>query len=722
MDGEPVARCAAANEASLRLLADHMARDAARLYESDIAPDRHFLMERDLRGPLVIEGDWRTGDGVDRVYINPRLEPGDWEPELATLVIDIETRNEPPEVIAVSLVGFGPLAKNVTEEIHVVGERLDDDPPGLNLHPDEREMLCALARRIREIDPDVLTGWNVVDFDLRVLSERFEAHTLPFNLGRTRDKSWYREGRSWGGSRMMVYGRQVLDALHLVRATLRRYQDYRLGTVAQAILGRGKTMSADDDNDESAPELIERVYREDRAALCEYCLEDSRLVRDILLKEDLIHLSLRRSLLTGQPLARAWGSVAGFEFLYISALRRRGMVAPNVGVDRGTPAGAPGGLVLPAEPGLYRQVLVLDFKSLYPSIIRTFNIDPLSRARGGEDAIEAPNGSRFSREPAIVPEMLDVFFARREAAKREGNELASFTYKIVMNSFYGVMGTEACRFGSGDLAGAITTFGHAILRWTKRLFEDEGHKVIYCDTDSVFVDASMAGDLDSKEADRRGAELCRWTNELLSRHVEETWNVESRLELEFEKRYRRFLLPSVRGDAEVARAKGYAGLRVAADGSERLEIVGMEAVRRDWTDLAHDLQRLLLEQLFHDTPATEMEETIFQWVSDVRAGRKDDDLVYHKGLRKKVAKYTATAPPHVKAARMLKNPSGVIHYVMTTQGPQPLGHVSAALDYGHYIEKQIEPIVQAIAPFCNIDVGAAVRGELSLFRDIGPGG
>ncbi|NOZ21406.1 MAG: DNA polymerase II, partial [Planctomycetes bacterium] len=467
------------------------------------------------------------------------------------------------------------------------------------------------------------------------------------------------------------------------------------------------------------PEVIAKAYREDRQTFCEYCLEDSRLVQDILKAEGLIELSLRRSLLTGLPLDRAWGSVAAFEFLYMTELHKRQMVAPTVGVDQPDQVGAPGGLVMALQSGLYRNVLVFDFKSLYPSIIRTFNIDPLAHirardARKGTDVIRAPNGATFDREPGILPAMLEQFFASRDRAKADGDDLASYAYKIVMNSFYGVLATASCRFASGELAGAITQFGHYLLRWAQQLLEKKGHHVLYGDTDSLFVDAGLENRRSVKAIHAEGRKLCTWINRTLAKHVKKEFGVPSRLELEFEKVYQRLFLPPMRGTTDRARAKGYAGLRIDEQG-KALEIIGMEAVRRDWTELAHALQRDLLLRLFHDETPADLERCIVKWIRDLRAGKKDKDLVYHKALRKAVAKYTRTTPPHVKAAKLLPKPSGVIHYVMTTAGPQPVGHLSAPIDYNHYIRKQIEPIVRTIAQVCPLDVNAAIKGERSLF-------
>ena len=718
MDGEAAVRLSTGRVSILRKLSDSLKLQGVRTYEADVNHSLHYLINRTLRGAVRIGGPWRPGEGIDRVYTNPQLEPDDWEPELAVLVLDIETNIETDEVFAVSLVGTGPGEGQRLEEIHLVGEERQGDPDHLYCHADEKAFLKALTVRVREIDPDVLSGWNVVDFDLTVLERRCKMHKVEFNLGRTRDNSWYREGKIWGGSRMVVYGRQVLDALHLIRATLQRFDDYRLDTVAKSILGRGKTLEADEQA--AMPEVIARAYEEDRSAFCEYCLEDSRLVRDILQEEGLIELTLRRSLLTGLPLERAWGSVAAFDSIYIGELHRRAIVAPSVGVDRNEGGGAPGGLIIAPEAGLYRNVFVFDFKSLYPSIMRTFNIDPLSHIRGeqmrragGTDLIGAPNGAVFERQPGILPKVLERFFERREQAKEDGDALASYTYKIIMNSFYGVLATGACRFADDKLAGAITKFGHYILNWTKELLEGEGIGVLYGDTDSLFVDAGLDDDIEVERAWTRGRELCTRVNEALTRHVEEDYGVTCFLDLEFEKYYRRFLLPPMRG-GDRGRAKGYAGLRLGS-GEEFVEVVGMEAVRRDWTDMAHQLQRELLALLFRDAPPDEIEEHIFAWVSAVRRGKKDEDLIYRKSLRKSVEAYTRSTPPHVKAARLLPNPRGVIHYVVTRDGPQPVGHVSAPMDYDHYVEKQIEPIVRTIAQVYPIAAAAALKGELSLF-------
>ncbi len=716
MDGETVVRLHGPSARALNELAKRLAELRVPTFEADIPLHRQYLMGSGLRGPVVIRGRAREGRYVDTVFIDPEVGPADFEPRLRLLSFDIETTPEHDCVTGFSAVLWSNDAPASPEEVHMVAAPLPAAPPHLHCHPDEGALLQAFVECIRRRDPDLLTGWNVLDFDLPVLEKRFKAHGIPFRLGRTRDASRILPGQRFGGTTAIIHGRQVIDAMHLVRRTLTRFDDFRLETVARGILGRGKKTGPANEADQAA--RIEELRRKNPGGFAEYCLEDARLVRDILAREQLVARTIRRATLTGLPLNRAWGSVAAFEFLYIGALHEREYVAPTLDLERADTAGAPGGLVLEPRAGLYTDVLVFDFKSLYPSIIRTFNIDPLAARQARDlpdgECVFAPNGVGFARGPAILPAMIEQFWRERDRAKAAGDDLASHTYKIVMNSFYGVLGTRSCRFGDSRLAGAITSFGHLLLRWCRDRLTGMGHEVIYGDTDSLFVAARLPQNADAAEAHQLGERLRTRLNRDLDAFIQDTYRLESRLEIEFETHYSRFLLPQARGQAGKGRAKGYAGLH-RKDGKDVLDIVGMEAVRSDWTDMAHHFQENLLRLVFADAHTAEIEQFIRSWIQRLKRGELDGELVYRKRLRKRLDAYTRTTPPHVKAARLLHAPSGLIRYLITTDGPQPESDRTSPIDYVHYINKQIAPLLEAIAAVRDIDVAGAVRGEPRLF-------
>jgi DNA polymerase-2 len=274
--------------------------------------------------------------------------------------------------------------------------------------------------------------------------------------------------------------------------------------------------------------------------------------------------------------------------------------------------------------------------------------------------------------------------------------VASNAIKILMNSFYGVLGTPACRFYNPALANSITGAGREILQWSKHWFESAGFTVLYGDTDSLFV-SSHGGPADATcESGRRLA--LRLTEEL-ARYIQERWRVASRLELKFEKLYLRLFLPYARHSTRGA-SKRYAGLR-HGDAGDSVEFVGMEVVRRDWTALAKQVQREMYKRLFTDQA---VDAYLSGVVQQVRSGALDDTLVYRKNLRKGAQEYTAMTPPHVAAARKSAQPPGrMVSYVMTLAGPEPLDNRQNPIDREHYVRKQVKPVADPVLEALGLD-------------------
>ena len=145
----------------------------------------------------------------------------------------------------------------------------------------------------------------------------------------------------------------------------------------------------------------------------------------------------------------------------------------------------------------------------------------------------------------------------------------------------------------------------------------------------------------------------------------------------------------------------------------------MEAVRHDWTPLAQDLQRDVLDRVFHGAGPGEIDDLVRDLLHDLRAGRKDEKLSYRKSLRKPVEAYTKSSPPHARAAALLppEERSGLIRYLWTRDGPQPESRRTAPPDYEHYVQKQVRPIVESIAPYIGLQTENlfASGGQLGLF-------
>ncbi|MGH8220145.1 MAG: DNA-directed DNA polymerase [Steroidobacteraceae bacterium] len=721
-------------------LRDRLHAAGIETFEADVRFATRYLIDRRIRGGCEIEGEARAAADGLTIFDNPTLRPADVTVEPRVLSFDIETDAAGKRLLAISL--FAP----DVDEVLIVDGSERPMPGRATRCASELAALRAFRDRVAALDPDVLTGWNIVDFDLAAL-ERIAARLgAPLELGREPGAMRLRKPEGYFGSgQALIPGRVVLDGIDLLRGAFVRMEDYSLDTVAREVLGEGKAV-AGDARDRMA-EILHN-YRHDLPAFALYSRTDARLAYRIVEKLDLVRLAFTRSRLTGMTPDRVSASIASFDFLYLAALEPLRIVAPSVrGEDARVHAAQHGGHVLEPVTGLHSQVWVFDFKSLYPSLIRTFNIDPLSYMAGSQtparashgargdpaearrnDLIEAP-GAAFRRAPAILPRLLDELFPMREAAKRRGDGVAAHAVKILMNSFYGVLGTPACRFFNPALANAITGLGKEMLLWSKRWFEAAGFEVLYGDTDSLFV---RSGRDDPAAATEEAKRLAAALDADLTRHIESRWRVASRLELEFEKLYLKLFLARARHSTRGA-SKRYAGLLYhangpsspsspggtggtggpgAASGAPGVEFVGLEVVRRDWTALAKRVQRELYQRLFTAEP---VDTYLAEIVRRVRRGELDDELVYRKGLRKDTSDYTATTPPHVVAARKSTQPPGrSIRYVMTTAGPEPLDHIEHPLDREHYVSKQVRPVAEPILEVLGLDFDRVIGDTRQL--------
>lgn len=683
----------------LQQFRDRTAGSSTLLLESDIKAVDRFLMERFVTAPMRISGDAVPRSGYLEL-VNPRIQPTEYQPDLSYLSLDIETDGSASQVLSIAFCGQG------LERILMQGQA-EDWPTRLPItwFDNEASLLRGFLQQMAACDPDLILGWNLINFDLDYLERRCQAHGIPFTLGRGGEIAAILPPQQSGQPRVAsIPGRVALDGIDNLRAAFWSFESFALNHVAGELLGRRKLIA--DGQDKVAE--IRRQFREERPALAEYNLEDCRLVEDIFRKTDLINFVRQRATMTGLSLGRQGGSVAAFDNLYLPLLHREGVVAHDIGAFHHDQS-SPGGYVMDSRPGLYRNVLVLDFKSLYPSIIRTFQIDPLGMAFPGEDPIPGFLQAAFSRDRHILPAIIASLWNKRDSAKQHQDKALSQAIKIIMNSFYGVLGSSGCRFYDPRLASSITRRGHEIITRSRDWLESAGYPVIYGDTDSLFV--LIAEDLDEVQAKRTGQQLAVdlncWWNDTIKRE----FRLESALEIEFETHFIQFIMPTIRG-TETGSKKRYAGVIRDASGEFDLVFKGLESVRSDWTPLAQRFQRELYRRIFFNEP---YEDYISDLVQQLKRGELDQELVYRKRLRRRLEEYRRNVPPHVQAARKLDKPRRTISYLITLNGPEPVEKRTSPIDYQHYIDRQIAPVADGILHFLDDSFERITADQLTLF-------
>ncbi|TGV20934.1 DNA polymerase II [Pseudoalteromonas sp. MEBiC 03607] len=677
-------------------------------FEDDIRPVDRFLMERFIKGAVWVKGHLQVRKGI-RILNDALLKPNSkLKPKFSVLSIDIECSGD-GVLYSVGLVGDG------IDKVLMIGSAKPIKEPEFCIEwcADEIDLLTKFCSEVQNCDPDVIIGWNVIDFDFSVIHVRAEALGMALKLGRNQENLQLKTGHF---TRLTIPGRVVIDGIDTLKNATYHYDSFSLANVAHIELGEEKLITTDNRLEE-----IVRQFNEDKLSLASYNRQDCILVLRIFEKLNLLDFAVVRSQLTGLELERMGGSVAAFTNLYLPLLHRSGYVAPNLG-DHGLTFDSPGGYVMSSEPGLYKNILVLDYKSLYPSIMRTFCIDPLGLIEGlknPENSIPGFNQAFFSRAKHHLPELIDELATTRQAAKDNNQPMLSQAIKIIMNSLYGVLGSKGCRFYDPRLSSSITLRGHEIMQTTKKWIEEWGYKVIYGDTDSTFV--MLDNELDYTSCNEIGTELARKINKQWQIKLCQEFKIDSFLEIEFETHYSPFFMPTIRGKT-MGSKKRYVG-NVIEDGANKLVFKGMETVRSDWTELAHKFQKELFEILFNQQNSQELIIQVFEkYVKKLYNGDYDSMLVFRKRLGQHLTDYQKNIPPHVKAAKkhLAVNPhisfkrGQMIEYVYSTSGAEYFtGHHN--YDYTNYVNKQLRPIAEMIIDDLDKKLSLVSDRQIRLF-------
>lgn len=695
-DGRKVAALYSQNFNEFERLKEKALSLGIRTFEQDVPLIERFLMERFIFREIEFEGE--SGESL---FINPNIRGvKGLNTSFIYTSLDIETGVN-GELFSIAL-DYGDTHKTKRDGIVLMVGPSDQSSDKILFFETEKEVLLKFEELVTKIDPDFIYGWHVIGFDLKFLFDKAQRLGMDLNIGRDKTKLVVEEKNN--NTFHTLKGRVVIDGPVMMRSNFYTFSDYKLETVAQDVLGAGKDIASD----ETKVEEIERRFREDKMRLAKYNLLDAELVTDIYFKTGLVDLLLERSKLSGLSIDKVHFSSASFDFIYLPLFHRKGFVAPNIS-DINREFESSGGLVLDTKTGLHDDVIVIDFKSLYPTLMITFNIDPYSYLKGKTEGREIPSGHKFSMQEAPLSSKLKEFLDRRKRAKESGNKELSQAIKILMNSFYGILGSSRSRFYQADLPMAITQTGQWILKTTKNFIEKEGFEVLYGDTDSLFVKMHKEDKFQVSDVANR---LVKKINDYLETIISRDFGRTSHLEIEYEKHFSKIFFPLSR-DGLTGAKKRYVGLI-----NGEVDFVGMEFVRSDWTILAKNFQLKIFEALFE---GSDLEALIKKYCKELEEGLYDKDLVYTKRLSKDPREYTKNIPPHVKAALMVNHTGPYrlkkISYMMTLSGPVPEKMVDMKqIDYNHYKEKQIKPIADNVLIYLGKSWDSIMIGDqLSLF-------
>ncbi len=621
-------------------------RDRYRHYEADIPFATRFMIDSGLTG-----GFSTPAEDVDVSEVSPE----EVDAPARTCLMDIECEDErgfpePERDAIICITAWDSFTKEYSTFIYA--SRADQDlsalhtregkPNGcfsagshnISIFENETEMLRNFAGYIRRTDPDVLSGWNFLDFDLPYLTKRMEALGLP-SAGLSR-----LEGMT---ERNALRGRAVFDLLEAYKKMHgTRAESYRLDAVAEAELGDSKVRYKG---------TICELWRENPCLLVEYNYKDVELCVAINEKNKIIEFYREIARYVGCPLDRTLNSSNVIDIFVLRKAHGR-YVLPSKGFAAANEF--EGATVFDPSRGVKENVVVLDLKSLYPMAMMTINASPETKDKDGE--LKAPNGIRFRKQPdGLTRSIISDLLTERDEKKRLRNEypfgsreyilydLQQNVLKVIMNTYYGVSGYTRFRLYDREIGSAITSVGRAIIEHTRTVIEGLGYHVIYGDTDSCMVRLPPSGIEETISAARAIEEKL---NKSYSEFAQKELNAETHyFSIKFEKVYARFF--------QAGKKKRYAGHLVWKEGKDvdEIDIVGFEIRRSDYPSITKTVQRKVMEMILHGAGYEVVKEYLGTIILDYRAGRYSlDETGIPGGIGKHLDDYQ-TDDAHVRGAR-----------------------------------------------------------------------
>ncbi|MEM0215588.1 MAG: DNA-directed DNA polymerase [Archaeoglobaceae archaeon] len=576
--------------------------------EADIPFAYRYLIDKDLACLDGIRIEGREIEGKLRSYEIEKVERVSKEiPELKILAFDCEM-----------LSTFG-MPDPEKDPIIVISVKWSNEKEEI-LCGDERSIIRDFVRLIKEVDPDVIVGYNQDAFDWPYLKKRAEKLKIPLDIGRDGSSITFKGGRP------KIAGRLNVD-LYDIALRITDVKIKKLENIAEFL---GTKVDIEDIEAKD----INKYWQCDREKVFAHARRD--VIHTFMIAKELLPMHYELARLIRLPLddVARMGRGKQVDWLLLSEARKLGEIAPNA---REAPLESyEGAFVIEPERGLHENVAELDFASMYPSIMIAYNVSPDTLTVEGDCFVAPEVGYKFRKQPdGFFKRILKMLIERRREIKKQMKEIEESTpeyklldikqqtLKILTNSFYGYMGWIGARWYCRECAEATTAWGRHFIKTSAKIAQDLGFRVLYGDTDSIFVSKPGLG-----------------MNELKAEVEKLISEISKKLPVQIE-------LDELFKTIFFVEKKRYAG--ITADG--KILVRGLEVRRGDWCELAKNAQRGVIEIILKEKDPEKAMNYIRDIINSIRSGKvKLEDVVIYKGLTKKPSKYEAVQA-HVKAAK-----------------------------------------------------------------------
>jgi len=506
----------------------------------------------------------------------------------------------------------------------------------------ERHLLSSFARFVRETNPDLFLGWNLDFFDIPYIINRMKNIGLdpgelsPLGTAYVKPPSMKLKTQRIEKNHPTIKGRVCFDLLpYYRRLHITQLSSGKLDNVAKEELGVKKLEYKGD---------IFGLYDRDPETLLKYNLADVELCLEIDRKREVVDFFWNLAKFIGCPLEDTLMNSKMADVYMLRTAKKQGIILPSKKPTiHFTVEGA---IVLDPKIGFFKDITILDLKRIYPSIIVSCNMSPETLDPEGE--IIMGNGVRFNKKKAFLPEVLRTLFElrRQKEVKRNKYPVGSELYnqygrerqfvKDLINSIYGMMLYEGFRLYTPDVGRTVTWTGRNLLRNVKSVIQREGYKVLYGDTDSIFVQLPKGKTLNEKVEMSKNLE--KKINDSMDAFAAQ-FNIEKERHcfvIEFEKLFSSLLL--------VAKKK-YAGRTSWVNGKPDrvVMITGLETKKSDVPFFSRKLQRKVIDMILDSKPKKELMRYLYTEMKNIKE-LKLNEIGIPKGLQKDLDKYKVRNP------------------------------------------------------------------------------
>ncbi len=672
--------------------------------EYDVPFIRRYFLDKGITPVTLVEA---KGD-----FIDMRSKVPCFKAEEITQFSTDSIKN--PRILSFDIETYNPLGKRLLVEDHpivmlafygenykkvITWKRFKTDEDYIEFVDGEVELISKFKEIIEHYKPDILTGYFSDGFDFPYIIARAKKYNIKLDLGLDYSVIKPKRGKT---SIVGITGITHLDVFRFISKVLGRALEtdsYTLAAVSEELLDETK----DDVDVDSLAEIWDK-NPQDLEKYCRYNLKDAMLTYNLCMRilpnvEELVKI-------VGLPIfdINRMGFAQLVEWYIIKQVQDFNEIAPNkpnfYEIKDRKQLTYKGAFVYKPEPGLYNDIAVFDFRSLYPTIITSHNIglSTLKCSCCRDDAQYAPTEDRkywfCKKTKGFIPQIVEGLITRRmrikEMMKEKSDimlEARSESLKLLANSFYGYLGFFGARWYSIECARSVTAYGRYYISKVLNEASSQGFNVVYSDTDSIFLTLEGKSQEDAK---------------LFAEKINE--DLPGLMELEYEDFYPSGIFVSAKEGPYGAKKK-YALLK--QDNS--LKITGFETIRRNWSPIAKKAQENVLNIVLKERDIKKAVSYVRGIIQSLRSKEiKNKEVIIHTQLQKELGSYAAIAP-HVAVARRLKaqghdvGPGSMIKFIVTAgkgiirDRARLVEEVEEGdYDSDYYINHQIVPAVDRI--------------------------